>query len=81
MSDFSLIKSLQTPVDPKTQSPLPEGIRYEEYEVDTYDCDVVKVFIPLSESEAFESELSDYTVVVRSDVRSLMRKYRGIIGN
>lgn len=80
MADFSLIKTLQGNPTPPTQSLLPEGIVYEEYEVDSYDCGTITVHVPRSEAELFEQALSEYTVIVRSDVRSLMRTHRGIIG-
>jgi hypothetical protein len=80
MTDYSLIKSLQEPKEAKTQPLLPEGIKYDEYEVETYDSGTITVHVPLSEASAFEQSLISCDVIIRSDIRNLMRKHRGIIG-
>ena len=79
MADYSLLKKLQEKPQPVTPPLLPEGIKYEEYEVDAYDCGTLTVFVPESESEAFEAALMEHTVLVRADIRALMRAHRGII--
>lgn len=81
MSDYSLIKSFQDKPSDADKPLLPEGVKYEEYEVDTYDCGTITVHVPLAESASFEQSLLSSDVIVRSDIRKLMRKHRGIIGN
>lgn len=78
MSNFSLIKQLQTPVK-QEKSLLPEGIKYQEYVVQPKDGDMT-VFIPLREAEAFEAAIIEIDILLRSDVRTLLRNHRGIIG-
>jgi hypothetical protein len=78
MSKYSLIKQLHNP--PTVETPLlPEGIRYQEYQIDPKDG-TMTVFIPLREADAFEESLMEYSTLLRSDVRTLLRKHRGIIG-
>lgn len=78
MTKFALIKQLQNPT--KAEKPLlPEGIRYQEYVIEPKDGKMT-VFVPLRETEEFEKALQKQTVLLRSDVRRLLRTHRGIIG-
>jgi len=78
MSKFSLIKQLQiAPIQEK--SLLPEGIKYQEYVVQPKDGNMT-VFIPLRETEAFETAVGKIDILLRADVRTLLRDHRGIIG-
>lgn len=78
MTKFALIKQLHNP--PVEEKPLlPEGIQYQEYVIEPKDGKMT-VFIPLRESEEFEKSLLKQTVLLRSDVRQLLRTHRGIIG-
>ncbi len=81
MADFPLIKELQRTPKEEARPLLPEGIKYEQYEIDAHDCGTMKVYVPLSEAQAFETAVAAHTVLVRSDVRKLLRTHRGIIGN
>lgn len=78
MSNFSLIKQLQNPTA-EDEPRLPKGIRYQEYEIEPKDG-TMTVFIPLKEAEAFEESLMEFNILLRADVRSLLRKHRGIMG-
>lgn len=80
MSKFSLIKQLKTPEETAEPSLLPEGIRYQEYEVEHKDGSMT-VFIPLRETEAFEQSLMEIDNLLRTDIRDLLRTHRGIIGS
>ena len=77
MSDFPLIKLLHNPPEAK-KSLLPEGIKYQRYEIVPKEG-TMTVYIPMRECEAFEEALMEYKVLLRSDVRSLLRTHRGII--
>jgi len=78
MSKFSLIKQLQNPAT-EEKPLLPRGIKYQEYVVEPQEGDMT-VFIPLRETEAFEAAIKEQAVLLRSDVRRLLRAHRGIIG-
>ena len=78
MSNFSLIKQLQQGPSTEKQC-LPKGIKYQEYEIEPKDG-TMTVFIPLKEAEAFEQALQEINILLRSDVRNLLRAHRGIIG-
>lgn len=78
MSKFSLIKQLQNPAT-EEKPLLPRGIKYQEYVVEPQEGDMT-VFIPLRETEAFETAIKEQAVLLRSDVRRLLRAHRGIIG-
>lgn len=78
MSNFSLIKQLQQGPSADEQR-LPKGIEYQEYQVEPKDG-TMTVFIPLREADAFEQSLKEIDILLRSDVRDLLRKHRGIIG-
>jgi hypothetical protein len=78
MSEYSLIKQLQNP--PTEEKPrLPRGLDYQEYVVEPQEGNMT-VFIPIRETEAFEEAIKEHTVLLRSDVRRLLRAHRGIIG-
>jgi hypothetical protein len=78
MSEYSLIKQLQNPAT-EEKPLLPRGIKYQEYVVEPQEGDMT-VFIPLRETEAFEAAIKEEAVLLRSDVRRLLRAHRGIIG-
>ena len=79
MSNYSLIKQLQSgPTEEK--SLLPKGIEYQEQTVRPKEGDMT-VFIPIKEAEAFQNAINDINVLVRADVRTLLRNHRGIIGD
>ncbi len=78
MSKFSLIKQLQNPTS--VEKPLlPRGIQYQEYVIEPKDGNMT-VFIPLREAAAFEEAIQEHAILFRSDVRTLLRTHRGIIG-
>ena len=79
MSNYSLIKQLQSgPTEEK--SLLPKGIKYQEQTVRPKEGDMT-VFIPIREAEAFQSAINDIDILLRADVRTLLRNHRGIIGD
>jgi len=79
MSKFSLIKQLQSgPTEVK--SLLPKGIEYQEQTVQPKEGDMT-VFIPIKEAEAFQNAINDIDVLLRADVRTLLRNHRGIISD
>lgn len=78
MSEFSLIKQLQNPAT-EEKPLLPRGIEYQEYVVEPREGSMT-VFVPLRETEAFEEAIKGHAVLLRSDVRDLLRTHRGIIG-
>ena len=78
MSKYSLIKQLQNPAT-EEKPRLPRGIQYQEYVVEPKEGNMT-VFIPLRETEAFEEGIKECAVLLRSDVRRLLRTHRGIIG-
>ncbi len=78
MSEYSLIKQLQNPAT-EEKPLLPRGVKYQEYVVEPQEGDMT-VFIPLRETEAFEAAIKEEAVLLRSDVRRLLRAHRGIIG-
>ena len=80
MTDFSLIKQIARP-QPEVKSNLPKGIEYDELCVETHDAGKMTVFLPKSTSQSFEAAINEYTVVVKSDVKDLLREFRGINGN
>ena len=76
-SKFSLLKHLERSEEEKGPL-LPKGIKYREYIVETNEGEVT-VYIPLRECQAFESKLIDSAKYVdKEDLRSLLRKHRGI---
>ena len=79
MSKYSLIKQLQSgPIEEK--SLLPKGIEYQEQVVQPKEGSMT-VFIPIREAEAFQTAINDIAVLMRADVRTLLRNHRGIIGD
>lgn len=57
---------------------LSESIKYQEYEVELFDSTVVAVKIPLRETENFEKELMETSVLTKEILKEVLRKYRGI---
>jgi len=53
------------------------GIKYQEYDV-LVDGSETKVYIPLRESDNFESEVSGYQRLTHTDLRGILRKFRGV---
>ena len=64
--------------NPAAVSPLPKGIRYNEYTL-TVDEEETKIFIPLKEAVAFEETLDkEGKYLSREQLATLLRKHRGI---
>ena len=77
--NFSLLQQLTLEKDKVLeQSPLPPGIKYQEYTLEV-NGEESTVFIPLRESAAFERTLSAQTKYLDGDaLREILRKHRGI---
>ena len=80
MTDFTLIKQIANK-KPDTAPELPPGIVYETLDVQTFDAGVMKVHLPKSTAQAFIDSVNEQTVLCKSDVRELLREFRGINGN
>ena len=79
MDNFSFLKSLKETSENEVKKPkLTEGIKYQEYEVPTYDNKSHTVYIPLRETIKFEESLEDMTIVTETDIRSLLRTHNGV---
>lgn len=79
MENFSLIQKLNKKESEK-ESPLAEGVTYQQYEVDV-DGAVQVVNIPLRESLNFESAITEQkNPLTRKSLKLLLREYRGVRG-
>jgi len=79
MTKFPLIHKFENP-DKEDHTPLPRGIKYQEYEL-PYLSESITVFVPLKESEAFETEVSKIERELdRDTLKRLLHKFRGIRG-
>lgn len=78
MTKYTLINQLQQPNTEKDKPLLPEGVQYQEYVIEPKDGKMT-VFIPLKEATAFEDAITKHTILLRSDVRNLLRIHRGIM--
>lgn len=76
MSNFPLIRSLQTP---NKVNPLPKGHKYSEYNV-VVEGENKKVYIPISEGERFQKELETVDEMDKYYFNRIMRDVRGIRG-
>ena len=74
MSEFSLIKKMS---EEPTKPLLPEGVAYKRFTVTVDKIDTI-VHIPLRESEAFESAISETNKITTRTLRTLLREFRGI---
>jgi hypothetical protein len=79
MSKYELIEEVRNPKRIDTPK-LPVGIRYDTMIISTYGAGNMEVHVPTSTSVEFTEALNEYTVVVTSDVKRLLHKFRGITG-
>ena len=79
MTDFSLIKQLNSSSEENEKTPLPKGLPYQQYEVVVENASKI-VNIPLKETKTFEQMLSKFTNLTAEDLNKILRKVRGIRG-
>jgi len=77
MENFSLIKKLNKS-DDKKPSPMAEGIKYQQYELEV-DGKVQVVNIPLRETESFEKTIIETEEpLTRKSLKKILREHRGV---
>ena len=76
MSDFPLIKSLQTKNE---KTPLPSGRQYTKFKV-VVEGEEMIVHIPVKESKKFEAILEGSDNMDKYNFNEIMRDLRGIRG-
>jgi len=75
---YSLIQRLNSPEKKTAASLLPTGVKYNTHTI-LVDNEEIEVFIPLRESDAFETAVEkNGKYLNRDDFRTLMREHRGI---
>lgn len=78
MSDFSLIKNLNTQSKkPKEQKPTGYGIKYEQYDVSVEGKEIT-VLIPLRECTNFENKITQIKDLTPEKLKQVTRELRGL---
>lgn len=79
MTTFSFLKTLR-PEDEKESPALEEAkkqIKYQQYTI-LVENKEVDILIPIRESLSFEEGLTTYSEINNKDLKTILRKYRGI---